>query len=345
MKDFAEYKKLGEPDKLAKSEIWQAAIGLQQVDGLTPSEYLIKTAKRNIEGELSFYQVKDSINSYYESIPESESCDRIEEADKVSARIAEILSEQTFTFSPAEYIAIHGRLFAGILDDKIAGKVRDYNIKKDEWVLNGDIVLYGSADTILPTMDYDFDREKAFKYKGLNQQEIVDNIIKFISSVWQIHPFAEGNTRVTAVFAIKYLRTLGFNVDNEQFAQHSLYFRNALVRANYNNVSIDVYATMEYIDKFFDNLLFGGKHILRNRDLQVGTKKAATTTPKKKTEKTRDRVLELIAKCPDISVAEMGKKMGLSAAGARWNIEQLKSEGVIRRVGARKLGRWEIIKK
>lgn len=264
MRDFEEYKKLGEPEKAEKSEIWQAAIGLQQVDGLTPSEYLIDTARENIEGYITIEEVKARLNSYYKAKP-SLNDKGTEEADKVSAHIAEILSENTFVFSPAELTAIHKRLFDGIF--KFAGKFRDYNISKEEWVLNGNTVLYAGANSIQSSLNYDFLQEKSFSYKGLNKRQKVEHIADFISGIWQIHPFGEGNTRTTAVFAIKYLRSLGFKVTNDLFAENSWYFRNALVRANYNDYNIDVFSTQEYLMLFFGNLLLDEHNELRNRDM------------------------------------------------------------------------------
>jgi len=352
MEDFEKYKKLGEPDKLAKSEIWQTAIGLQQVDGLKPSDYLIKTAKQNIEGEITIYEVQQRLNGYYEAQPVKSKEDRTEEADKVSARITEILSEQTFSFSPAEYLIIHKRLFTGILDDKIAGKIRDYNIRKDEWVLNGETVFYASAGSIAAALDYDFDQEKAFEYKGLSKSEAAEHIAKFISGIWQIHAFGEGNTRATAVFAIKYMRTLGFKADNALFAGHSWYFRNALVRANYNDVKHNVYATMEYLNRFFKNLLLGDKNILKNREMLIDIgkdtqekypKKSPEKHPKKNLLKTKDKILALIAETPEISMAEMGTALGLSPDTIRDHMNRLKAKNIIRRVGPDKGGHWEII--
>ncbi|MDR2201589.1 MAG: Fic family protein [Clostridiales bacterium] len=268
MDDFEEYKRQGEPDKKEKSGIWRTAIGLQQVDGLTPSEYLIKTAKRNIEGEISIYEAQEFLDGYYKAKPaKSADGDRTEEADKVSARIAEILSEKTFTFSPAEYITIHKRLFAGIY--KHAGKIRAYNISKSEWVLNGETVYYASADSIRAALNYDFTREKSFDYRGLTKEAIASRIAKFISGLWQIHAFGEGNTRTTAVFAIKYLRTLGFSVENDLFAENSWYFRNALVRANYNDYAKNIFATPLYLNRFFGNLLLGESNALKNREMRV----------------------------------------------------------------------------
>ena len=266
MNDFSEYKKLGEPAKQEKSENWRAAIGLQQVDGLKPSAYLIETARQNIEGDITFDEVKERLDAYYLARPVKDG-DRVEEADKVSARIAEILSKKTFTLSPVGLLAIHRHLFTGIYS--FAGKIREYNISKAEWVLNGESVIYTDASEISATLDYDFAQEKTFRYKGLSKAQTVEHIAKFISGVWQIHAFGEGNTRTIAVFAIKYLRTLGFNVENDLFAEHSWYFRNALVRANYNNHIKGIHATFEYLNRFFGNLLLGENNVLQNRELLV----------------------------------------------------------------------------
>ena len=217
MENFDEYLRQGEPNKAEKAKVWKTAIGLQQVDGLKPSEYLIETAKQNIEGVITLDEVQKRIDTYYQQHPTKTEEDRTEEADKVSARIAEMLSEQSFSFSPAEYLAIHRRLFTGIY--KFAGKIRDYNITKKEWVLNGETVLYASADSLRATLAYDFEQERKFSYIGLNEQEILEHITQFISNLWQIHIFGEGNTRTTAIFLIKYLRKLGFkNVNNDLFA-------------------------------------------------------------------------------------------------------------------------------
>lgn len=141
---FKEYLKESEPDKSYKGYAWSTAIGLQAVDGLKPSKYLIDTAIKNIEGKITIKEAQSLINSYYERRTERLFDDeRTEEADKVSSRIAEILSETAFTFSPNEYIAMHRKLFQGIY--KHAGKIRDYNITKKEWVLDGATVMYGSV--------------------------------------------------------------------------------------------------------------------------------------------------------------------------------------------------------
>ena len=268
MDDFEQYRRPDEPQKQEKSYAWRTAIGLQAVDALKPSEYLIQTAHQHIEGDITIQEAQQRIENYYRSrAVRNEQESRTEEADKVSARIAEILSEQAFTFSPVEYINIHRRLFEGIYP--FAGKIRDYNISKKEWVLQGDSVLYTAAGIIRETLDYDFRVEKEFSYQTLSIPEAINHLAKFISGLWQIHPFGEGNTRTTAVFTIKYLRSFGFDIRNETFARHSWYFRNALVRANYKNLSKGIYATTEYIEAFFRNLILSEKHELKNRALLV----------------------------------------------------------------------------
>ena len=265
---FKEYLRESEPDKAHKGYAWSTAIGLQAVDGLKPSKYLIDTAIKNIEGKITMKEAQNLIDSYYEERPVHLSDDeRTEEADKVSLRIAEILSEIAFSFSPNEYIAIHRKLFQGIYNH--AGKIRDYNITKREWVLDGATVMYGSASELRATLEYDFSQEKDFSYKGLSMDEIIHHLAVFISRLWQIHIFGEGNTRTTAVFFIKYLRTLGFAATNDIFAENAWYFRNALVRANYTNLQKGIHETTEYLELFLRNLLLNEQNELQNRNLNI----------------------------------------------------------------------------
>ena len=265
---FKEYLRESEPDKAHKGYAWSTAIGLQAVDGLKPSKYLIDTAIKNIEGKITMKEAQNLIDSYYEERPVHLSDDeRTEEADKVSLRIAEILSETAFSFSPNEYIAIHRKLFQGIYNH--AGKIRDYNITKREWVLDGATVMYGSASELRATFEYDFSQEKDFSYKSLSMDEIIHHLAVFISRLWQIHIFGEGNTRTTAVFFIKYLRTLGFAATNDIFAENAWYFRNALVRANYTNLQKGIYETTEYLELFLRNLLLNEQNELQNRNLHI----------------------------------------------------------------------------
>lgn len=264
---FKEYIKQSEPNKRDKGYAWHTAIGLQAVDGLKPSKYLIDMAIKNIEGDISIDEAQELLNTYYEENPKRNTEDRTEEADKVALRITKILSEKAFSFTPNEYISIHKKLFTGIY--RHAGKLRDYNITKKEWVLNGATVLYGSASELRATLDYDFAEEKKFSYKNLNMEEIVHHLSVFVSRLWQIHVFGEGNTRTTAVFFIKYLRTLGFDVTNDIFAENAWYFRNALVRANYNDLKNGVHETTEYLELFLRNLLLDEKNELHNRSMHI----------------------------------------------------------------------------
>lgn len=266
--DFENYVRNAPPSKREKSSAWSAAIGLQQVDGLTPSKYLFETARRNIEGDITIDDAQKLINSYYESkVSRANDPDDTEEADKVASRIAKILSERAFSFSPSYLIAIHGKLFQGIY--KFAGRLRNYDITKKEWVLNGDTVMYGAAFELRMALDYDFEQEREFNYKGLNMDQIVEHLADFVSRLWQIHAFGEGNTRTTAVFTIKYLRSLGFKVDNKIFADNSWYFRNALVRANYKNLPKGISREPVFLENFFRNMLMGEHHEMKNRYLHV----------------------------------------------------------------------------
>ncbi len=240
---------------------------MQAVDGLKTSNYLVNTAIQNIEGNITIEEAQNLLNTYYEERPETSLDDRTEEADKVALNIAKVLSEKAFTFSPGGYLSIHKKLFTGIY--KHAGKMRDYNITKKERILDGATVMYGSASDLSATLKYDFEQEKAFSYKSLKMGEIIHHLAKFISGVWQIHVFCEGNTRTTAVFFIKYLCTLGFDVTNDIFAENAWYFRNFLVRANYTNLSLGIHETTEYLERFLENLLLNGKNELKNKYLHV----------------------------------------------------------------------------
>lgn len=263
---FREYYQEKEPCMQEKGYAWYTAIGLQAVDGLTPSDYLYDTARRNITGEITMDEAQALLNSYYIQNP-APAGNRTEEADKVAARIAQILSERAFTFSPQEYIAIHRKLFAGIYDH--AGKLRDYNITKKEWVLDGATILYGSASELRATLDYDFSVERNFSYRGLSMDAIIHHLAVFVSRLWQIHVFGEGNTRTTAVFFIKYLRTLGFEATNEIFAENAWFFRNALVRANYSNLKKGIHETTEYLELFLRNLLLDEHNPMSSRSLHI----------------------------------------------------------------------------
>ena len=263
---FEEYERESDPSKRERSYAWHTAIGLQAVDRLETSDYLKETAVKNIEGEITLDEAQALIESYYKTDRKKEE-PRTEEADRVSSRITGIIAEKGFTFSVAQYLSIHHRLFEGIY--KHAGKIRDYNITKKEWVLDGDTVTYGGATELRATLEYDISQEKAFDYSGLSMDEVIRHLARFISRLWQIHVFGEGNTRTTAVFFIKYLQSLGFNVTNGIFAKNAWYFRNAMVRANYNNLQKGVHETTEYLELFLKNLLLGEKNRLQNRTMHI----------------------------------------------------------------------------
>ena len=264
---FKKYLKETEPGKREKGYAWHTAIGLQAVDGLKTSEYLTNTALRNIEGEITFEEADSLLHAYYKEKPTKDKDDRTEEADKVSVRIAALLSENAFSFTPHEYLSIHRRLFSGIYSH--AGQIRDYNISKKEWVLDGDTVMYGSATELRATLEYDLSEERRFSYRNLTMDETIRHLAFFVSRLWQIHVFCEGNTRTTAVFFIKYLRALGFKATNDIFAENAWYFRNSLVRANYNDLGRGVHETTEYLERFLRNLLLGEHHPLHNRSMHI----------------------------------------------------------------------------
>lgn len=350
MDTFEEYLRQGEPDKAERAEIWKTAIGLQQVDGLSTSVYLIETARQNIEGYISIGEVKQLIDNYYKQHPSSHEDNRTEEADKVSARITEILSEKTFNFSPAEYLVIHRRLFLGIYPH--AGKIRDYNITKQEWVLNGETVLYGSAVSLKAALEYDFQQEKLFSYAGLSRQEIVEHIAHFISYLWQIHVFGEGNTRTTAIFLIKYLRKLGFReVNNNLFANHSWFFRNALVRANYEDLSAGIHKTDKYLVRFLLNLIHQENHLLKNRELHIRYKAPADDTVNSADDTVNDTVksayntvLGLIVQDGTITAAEISNRLHISLSTAKRKLKELRDKGIVKREGSDKTGYWKVIR-
>lgn len=367
---FDEYLRQGEPSQKESAENWKTAIGLQAVDGLQPSAYLIDVAKRNIEGEISLDETRKLIDSYYQSktvrTPKDED---EEEADKVSANIAKILASKTFAFNTNGYVSLHRRIFEGVF--KHAGEILQYDISKKEWVLEGDSVNYLNWEDLRRALDWDIEQEKNFSYKGLTDDEKIEHIAKFISGIWQIHAFREGNTRTTAIFTIQYLRSLGYEVNNEMFAKHSWYFRNALVRANYRNIQKGIDYSPIYLVRFFRNLLLGESWVLKNRYLHIDPTDEWKVQPRlatpqvphtphqkvdrkggQKTEKvgrkggqkTKDSILSLIASDPFVTTNEMSKRLEINRSAISKHIKKLKEDHIIERIGPDKGGKW-IIKK
>ena len=351
--ELEEYIRQGEPSKVEKSKAWQTAIGLQAVDGLQTSAYLLNTAKEHIEGKINIDEAQKKIHSYYEQrFIRTDIENSTKEADIVSARITKLLGEQTFQFSPAEWIAIHRRLFDGVF--KYAGQIRDYNITKKEWVLNGETIIYASSSSIKETLDYDFATEKNFSYEGLSVAEAVKHLAKFAADIWQIHPFCEGNTRATAVFIIKYIKTFGFKINNDAFENNSWYFRNALVRANYNDLQNGIHATTKFLELFFSNLLLGTDYELKNRYLHIeyvgeelqsannAASKCQIGTLKCTLEEAS--VFKLILENPSIKQVDIVQQTGKSLRTVKRLMDSLQEKQYIRRVGGKRYGKWEVLK-
>lgn len=341
--ELSEYIKQGEPSKVEKTKVWETAIGLQEVDGLTPSKYLVETAKEHIEGNINIDEVKDRINQYYEAENSRKDFEKEnEEADKVAVRITEILSEKTFNFSPTEMLNIHKRLFTGIIDK--AGEFRDYNFTKKEWVLNGDTVIYSSYESIKDTLEYDFEQERNFSYKDLGLEESIKHLCRFTSNIWQIHPFCEGNTRTTAVFMIKYLRTFGFNINDEVFAENSWYFRNSLVRANYKNFEKNVFEDTSYLEKFFYNLLTGSKYELKNRDTHIDNIQSVEKSNLKCNNCTLEEqaIINILRNKPTATQEEIAIEINKSLRTVKNYMAEMQEKGLIERINSKKNGEWVV---
>lgn len=358
-----EYIRQCEPQQRERGEAWKVAIGLQQVDGLHTSQYLLDTARKHIEGDITIGEAKALIDSYYQSASGCEMAEngRTEEADKVSARITEILAEKTFSFTPAQLISIHRRLFDGIY--QLAGRIRDYNITKNEWVLGGMTVYYASADTISATLEYDMEQERRFSYEGMNVDEAIRHLTRFCANLWQVHAFCEGNTRTTAVFMIKYFRTLGFNVVNDVFAENSWYFRNALVRANYSDLTKGITETTLYLERFFRSMLLGEEHDLRNRTMHVDWDKEKDSAelqsakamiqsakmegklPSKCKICTLEEmsVLRIVQKKPTATQKEIAAEIGKSERTVKTITVNLQEKGILRRENGKRNGYWKFI--
>lgn len=368
--DFDKYIRQGEPEAADNAKQWLAAIGLQAVDGLKPSQYLIDTARRNIEGEITMDEVQELLRSYYASeANRSKAEEDDEEADKAAANIKRILSTRTLAFNTNGYISTHRRIFEGVF--KHAGELRKYDITKREWVLKGDTVHYLNWEDLQRAIDYDIQQERDFSYKGLNDIEKVKHLCRFTAGLWQIHAFGEGNTRTTAVFLIQYLRSIGYQVNNDMFARYSWYFRNALVRANYKNSDLGIDYDYQYLERFFHNLLLGEENELKNRHLIINAPDNWNVTQEyedkaqgklgnslkellevlgkravrlgKKLGKNRIEIIKLIYQNPSISSVDMAKRIGISPTAIDNNIKQMR-DVFIRRIGPKNGGHWEIVK-
>ena len=351
--DFDAYIRQGEPDKKEKASIWRTAIGLQAVDGLQTSEYLRETALKHIEGDIDIDEARQLIQTYYQSKTQHDvTDDDMQEADKVSANITKILSSRTLDFSAKGYIALHRRIFEGVF--KHAGKVRDYNITKKEWVLDGDTVHYLNWEDLHRALDYDIEQERQFIYKGLTTDQLIKHIAHFVSDIWQIHAFGEGNTRTTAVFAILYLRDLGYKVENDMFAQHSWYFRNALVRANYRNAVEGIDYAPEYLERFFRNLLLGEQWDLHNRYLHIHPTDEWRVQPNlgvnvavNVAEQLTERqfvIYSTIKGNVAVNTKFLSEQLHLNRKTIQRDLLVLRNKNFIQWIGSAKTGHWEVTK-
>ena len=322
-------------NKYSNKYIMETGIGLQDVDNLKNSSYFINESERYIKGEISLLELENIISSYYKSKPQEE--ERSEEADKIAVRIAKILSDDSFTFTVGQLISIHKQLFDDVFSH--AGKIRTYNFIKKEWVLDGASVWYGDYRELESTLQYDFDVERRFDYSRLSMDEMIEHLAIFISNLWQIHAFEEGNTRTTAVFVIKYLRSLGFDVTNDTFAKHAWYFRNALVRANYKHIRKGIFEDRSYLIKFLRNLLLNENNPLNNKELHVRAISKNNNVTKE------NRIVLLMAENPNIKIDEIALKLGVSVRTTKSLIATLEQDGVVKRINGKKYGYWEVTKK
>lgn len=319
--------------KYSNKYLISTGIGLQDVDHLENSEYFLQESEKYISGEISLNELKEKIANYYKNKPVDKS--RTKEADDVSTRIADLLSDDSFSFTVGQLLSIHRYLFDGILEHP--GQLRKYNFTKKEWVLNGDTVTYGDYRELEATLEYDFRVEKEFKYKGLRINKIIDHLAIFIANLWQIHAFEEGNTRTIAVFVIKYLRTLGFDVTNDVFEKNAWYFRNALVRANYNDFKSGEFEERKYLILFLRNLLLGEKNELKSRYLHVAYGNRIA-------EETREnKIISLMRADPSITIEEIASYIDYSVRTVKTLTKSLEELKLIRRVGGKKLGYWKVI--
>ena len=342
--ELSEYIKQGELNQVEKTKVWGTAIGLQEVDGLKPSKYLIETVKEHIEGNIDIYEVKDRINQYYEALDNRKDFEKEEneEADKVSVRITEILSENTFNFSIAELLNIHKRLFTNIYEG--AGEFRNYNFTKKEWVLNGDTVIYSAYETIKDALNYYFEQERNFSYKDLSLDESIKHLCRFTSNIWQVHPFCEGNTRTTAVFIIKYLRTFGFNINGDVFAKNSWYFRNSLVRANYKNFEKNIFEDTIFLEKFFYNLLTKSNYELKNRYTHIDNVQSANCEESNCNNYTFEEqaIINLLKNNSTITQEEIAKIINKSTRTVKTRMVEMQEKGLIERKNGKRNGEWVI---
>ncbi len=356
MNPLSEYLEASEPTRRERAENWRVAIGLQKVDGLEVSPYLIETARRNVEGEISAEEARRIVRQYYEEKPPGADPEAHGEADHTSTNINAILAEPSFRLSPEYFIGLHRRIFDGVFP--FAGQLRNVDITKKEWVLDGETILYTPWTEIAASLDWDFRNERDYRYPPRDRDALVEHFASFISGVWQIHPFREGNTRTIAVFSVKYLHELRFKgVTNEPFAEHAWFFRNALVRANYRNPIQGISKTTEPLISFFRNILFGEQNPLKNRLLHIRaealglvqtveedktTSSVTVNVTENVTENRRLSILGEIKRNPKVTLPKLADTLGVNRRTIARDIAALKASNRLRRIGPDKGGHWEV---
>ena len=262
------YDEIERYDQDRRRAIWEAASGLQSVDGLTTSDFANHVAGGYIEGEYDADEAVRRIEGHYDA-----GDGRQREADVVAARINAMVASAKGTsirLEPSTLKRIHASLFKDVLDDRRwVGEWRAVNISKREPVLGGRSVRYADYHEIVATLEYDLAQESTRTHDPLSDTGEVHRVSEFISRLWETHPFREGNTRTTATFAHLYLNSLGADVRNEEFRDNSRFFRDALVRSNFSDLALGITADRRFLDRFFENLVLGASHDLDSMDLNI----------------------------------------------------------------------------
>lgn len=323
-------------NKTNRKYLVEASTGLQDVDNLKTSSYYDELSKKYINNEIQLDEFNQIIENYYQDKKDNQTIKNAKEADLVANRINVLLSDDSFSLNMQFLQTIHKFLFKDILNKP--GFLRQTNISKKEWILNGDSVTYGDYRQIEETCYYDINEEKQYQYTN-NIDKTIEHIATFISNIWQNHPFIEGNTRTIAVFLIKYLRFLGFKTINNTFKLHSWYFRNALVRANYSNIQKGINENKNFLIKFLRNLILGEQNELSNRQMHIN----ALNNLKLVLSARQCAILELMKSNPNINIKQLKDNLKCSEITVKRDIEHLKGIKVLKRIGSKKKGIWSIV--
>ncbi len=339
----------GTPEQKERVLYWKTAIGLQDVDALEPSPFLLRIALDHTRGSIDLAEAERQVErDVRERTKDGGIGNRSLEADLVPVHLVRLLCEDSFDLSPSAWRAIHQELFRGVF--RHAGSYRTCNLTKREWALKGQTVAYTPWPHIPETVTYDLQREAGFSWQGLTAAEAIRHIADFIAGIWQIHPFREGNTRGTAVFLIRYLRSLGCPLRIDVFADHSWYFRNALVRASFEDRAGGIRPTPAFLIRFLENLLLDRGHALRNRDLHVDSRENTdvplrTGGPRSPESCTLEEccLLRELERNPSLSQKRLAAALGKPERTIRERIAGLQKKGLLTRENGRRTGRWMVL--